>query len=774
MRVVLRQPAVTVTPGQPVTVEVDVTNTLSAIDGLTARVVGPAGVITVSEPPILPLFPDTTGRLTLTVNFPARLLAGPHPAEVQVLSAVQPDQPESVALEVIVLPLPGVALTVVPPLRSGHHDARYTVMCDNTGNTTLEVALAASDPNRAVRSKFQPVLLPLEPGESAAAQLSVKGRRHFLGGDVSHAIRVLGSAGDIEVESQARFRQTPIIPRGARTALVLGLILALWAGAFLFGLSKAFGSDPLTKAVPPSFYASTKVQASGTATGTGGLGLIAGTPGLEALPAGAVPKSGVVEGVGGTIGGTVLAASTGAGVGRITIEAVRDTPSGPALVSSAATQADGSYSLVGLLPGLYKLHFTAIGFQDLWYPASSSEAAATPVQVDAMSTTTGIGATVVGMPGSISGAVDTGLPTPVPVTVTILPEQGTTSGPIGQVTTDATGHYTVNNLPTPGTYDLSFTAAGYQAGSDVEQLGGGEKRIANAVRLTAGGGEIDGLVTDGTNPLGGVTITASSNGQTVTSATPTAGTVGHFSLTGLASPGTYLLTFTKTGFGTKTVSVALGPGQITNNLNVALVGGTGTVSGLVSGPAIPGGGSSPLGGVTVTVNGGTAPVTTQSLTAGAIGTYVVSGLVTPGTYTVTFSKGGYASQTLPVTLVSSGSASGINASLTLTVGLIAGTVHCTAPDPGCPTTGAGAGVLGGVGVSVSDGNPTDNRSTITSAVPAPTPTTSSAPATYAVTGLPAGSYSVTFSLTGFAPQTLFVQLAPGQLAKLDVTMIAAP
>ncbi len=767
MRVVLRQPSVTVTPGRPVTVELDITNTLTAIDGVSARVIGPVGVTSKSEPPLLPLFPDTTGRLTLRVGFPATLPAGYHRAEVQVFSAVQPDQPESFALEVVVIPQPAATLTVVPPVRSGHHDARYTVMCDNTGNTTLEVALAASDPNRAIRSKFVPEVLAVGPGESAAALLSVKAHRHLLGGEISHAIKVLGSATDLEVDAQARFRQAPLIPRGVRTALVLGLIVAAWAVAFLLGLNKAFSNDPLTKEVPASYYAAAKVSPGGNA-----LGLIAGLS-SDAPPAGAVPKTGVVEGVGGTINGTVLAASTGQGVGRITVEAIQDAPFGPTLVSSAASAADGTYSRVGLLPGMYKLEFTAVGFQDLWFPAATSEATATPVEVDSMTITNGVGVTVTGVMGSISGMVNTGLPTPVPVTVSVLPEQGTTSGPLPPVKTDATGHYMVSGLPTPGSYDLSFTAPGYEEASDVEELDGGDARIANTVILTAGVGDIDGVVTDGTNPLGGVAITAAANGQTVTSATPTSGNVGHFAITGLATPATYLLTFTKAGFGTTTVAVELGPGQIDNDLTVSMAGGTGTVSGLVSGPTFPGGPAGPLGGVTVTVNGGSAPVTTQTLTAGATGTYVVSGLVTPGSYTVSFTEGGYASQTVPVTLSSSGSASGVNATLSLTVGVISGTVNCTPPGTSaspCPASG----ILGGVTVSVTNGNAADARTTITAATASPSPTPTSPAVTFALTGLPAGGYSVNFSLAGFVSQTFFVQLQPGQVVNQQVTLAPTP
>jgi len=760
MRVLLRDGTVTVTPGQPVVVTIEVTNTLSAIDGVSARVIGPEGVTCTSEPALLPLFPDTTGIVTMVVSFPTTLAAGPYQAEVQVFSAVQPDQPGSVPLEVVILPKVGVELTVVPPVRAGRHRATFTVMCDNTGNTVLDVALAASDPNRAIRSKFQPPLLLVGPGESAASQYSIKARRHFLGGEISHAIKILGSAPDLEVEAQARFRQSPVIPRGVRTILVLGLILAAWACAFLFGLNKAFSSDPLTKAVPPSFYAAAKVSPGGNA-----LGLIAGVS-SDAAPAGAVPKQGVVEGVGGTISGSVLAASTDQGIGRITIQAWRDSTTGPTVAASAATAADGTYSLIGLLPDDYRLEFSALGFNTLWYPATTSEAAATPVTVNAMGLTSAQTVTVTGMPGSITGTVNTGTATPVPVTVSVLPELGTNSPKPPKVTTNSSGQYFVPNLPTPGTYDLSFSANGYQPGSDVETLDGGDARIANTVVLTAAGAEIDGVVTNGTNPLGGVAITATANGQTTTSATPTTGAIGHFSLTNLASPATYVLTFTKAGFGTKTISVQLTPGQPDNSLTVALAAGTGTVSGLVSGLPYPCATCAvgPLPGVTVTVNGGSAPVTTQTLTAGgSTGDYLISGLATPGNYTLTFSGSGYTSETLSVALSAGGSESGANVTLPLSVGVISGTVYSNANNP--PT------LLGGVTVTVSNGNPADVRTTVTAPSESHTPEPANPEANFAIPALPAGGYSVTFSLSGYTSQTLFINVPAGMVAPQPVVTL---
>ena len=128
--------------------------------------------------------------------------------------------------------------------------------------------------------------------------------------------------------------------------------------------------------MPPSFYASVSNQAnSQTAQRPKGRCSFRTPRAGNASPAGAVPKSGVVIGVGGTISGTVYAASTGAGIGSITVEAWEDPPHERA-GGVGGHSSDGSYSLVGLLPGPYTLEFTAIGYQDVWYPSAPTEATA--------------------------------------------------------------------------------------------------------------------------------------------------------------------------------------------------------------------------------------------------------------------------------------------------------------------------------------------------------------------------------------------------------------
>ena len=753
MRASLLVGRVTLEPGRRVPLGIEVTNTTDVIDGVSAALQSgiddPAegaeaaeiiGLDVRSRPGLLPLFPDGTGVVTLELVASATFPAGTHTMYVVVRSSVHLDERVVLPVEVEVVPAPRATLRTEPAVRTGRHHASFRLVCANGGNVPLDISLAASDPERVVMSRFSPATLAVSPGETASAEMAIRARRHFFGGEIARVISVVGTAGDLDVDTRASFRQAPVIPRGVRTVLTLGAIVALWAAVFVVAIDKALTKDKLAKDVPPSFYAS--VSATSTSQTADGSLRFQEAAAQDAVPAGAVPKSGVVIGVGGTIDGTVTAASTGSGVGSITVEAVEDTSTGPQLVSSAATASDGTYSLVGLLPGPYKLLFTAHGYRDTWYPAAPTEGSATPVNVDAQATTAVQTAVITGAPGSITGEVDTGQTPQVPVTVTVLPGQGAAI-PIASVTSGPNGVYSIPNLPTPGSYDLSFSAAGYQVASDTEELAGGEARIANTVTLTAGVGTLAGTVTDGKNPLGGVTITANANGQTITSATPTTGAVGRFTIPNLVTPDTYLVTFSKSGFGTQTLAEHLGPGQQLTNLAVVMAGGAGQVNGTVVSPS-----GQSLGGVTITVAGGGPPVTTQTLTAGRVGFYVLSGLATPGRYTLTFSLAGYQSETVGIALGSSGSASSVNVTLPLFSGTIGGTVRG-------PT-----GALSGVTISATNGSP-PLRSTVTSSSP---------PGGFSVTGLAPGHWTLTFTLTGFATQTVLVDLAPGKALSLTVTM----
>lgn len=745
----LSTPSIALTPGQPSKVTVMVTNRLSVIDGVRASVRPTPGLKATVDQELLALFPDTTGHLNLELCADRQLPAGRHFVVVEVTSAVTAGEICQLQLEVEVAAVPSATLTVTPPVRRRRRLGRYEVAATNDGNVTVELDLTATDPEHALAARWGASALKVAPGQEVSTSLTLHGRLRLLGNELRRQVSVAGLVTPVgvewtqppaEVSAQVSLRQCPLLPRGARTAALLAAVVLVWAAIFIAALAHAFGNDPLTKTVPASFYAADQAAAhSLTAVyGPAYSASILDAAAASGQPAGALPKSGPVIGVGGTITGTVTAASSGAGVGRILVQAVRSSPHGPVVVSSAATSSGGTYSLPGLLPGNYEVEFSSAGFSDVWYPAGPTAAGASPVTVNAGATTPRIDAVVRGLPGSITGIVDSGQTPSAPVTVTVVGEQGPT-GVVAVTTTNSSGDYTIPNLPTPGTYDLSFTATGYQVGSDTEVLAGGQADIANTVVMSAGAGTISGTVLGTNGPVGGVTISASANGTSITSATPTTGAVGQFTIPNLVTPATYLLTFTKAGYSTDTVAEHLGPGQSLGGISVRLGGGAGEVSGLVTDGA-----GEPLGGITVTVDGGASSATTQTLTAGSVGSFLLSGLTTPGHYALSFSGAGWGTVTVPVDLPSDRSVQLPTVRLSATAGTVIGTV-----------TAAGA-PMAGVTVTATDGSTVE------------TTTTASAPGgSYTITGLTPGAWTVTFSLTGYTSVTELVQVAAGAIVAVS-------
>ena len=319
----------------------------------------------------------------------------------------------------------------------------------------------------------------------------VRGPRQLLGSDRDRPLRVVAQATDTTADVELVLRQKSTFSRGLLTALVLLSILAAWALAFVLGMREVLGADPYAKVAPPSFFVNTA-----TAEGT--------MP--EGMPAGAMPKEGPSRRAPARRSpGWCSARPTSRASGGSPSTAWRQGRDAPVEVSSAATQADGSYSLAGLFPGPYLLEVAAEGYETAWYESGTSFGTATQVDALAQQVTTGVDLAVTGDPASISGNVETGeAPGAVVVQVTAKPAWTGADPATEYVTaTDGAGAYTFADLPAPGTYELAFVAEGYQPTSLTERVLGGQSRFALDVRLGAGTGQIAGTVTDGSAPVGG-------------------------------------------------------------------------------------------------------------------------------------------------------------------------------------------------------------------------------------------------------------------------------
>ncbi len=617
----------------------EVVNTSTVIDAVTVEVRGPTAPFVLVSPTPLVLFPEAVGTLRVTFDLPEHFPAGSYVVDLVVRGKVPGAEPTVHTVEVDVPSAPALRLLAEPTVVRARTGGGFTVRVVNEGNEPLDVALRAEDTDRALTATLVPSTLHVPVGRTELANVVVRGPRQLYGSDRDRPLTVVAAANDVTAEAPLVFRQRSTFSRGVVTALVLLLIIAAWALAFVLGMGLVLGSDPLTKVAPASLFAASAGQAvegdGDTAPGQ--------APG--GAPADALPREGALPaGVGGILNGTVRGASDGAGVGRLTVELLRQSREGLVLVSSSATQADGTYELAGLFPGPYFVRIAADGYDEVWYPRGLTESSASTVRVRAQEATDGVDLVVVGHPASLEGTVATGLPDgEVEVDVVATPVWADADPELVQtVRAEPDGSYRFDDLVAPGTYELQFSAEGYQSTAITERVLGGQERLALDVRLSAGDGQIAGTVTDATGGLGGVTVTTTVDGAQIEVGTPTQGQVGRFVLGGLPTPATYVLSFAKDGFATVTAVVALGPGEAQPDLAISMAGGVGTVTGTVEDSD-----GNPLGGVTVTAGGATG-VTTTTLTAGAVGTFSLAGLPQGQEITLTFAHPGYLSVSIPV------------------------------------------------------------------------------------------------------------------------------
>ncbi|UJP41043.1 carboxypeptidase-like regulatory domain-containing protein [Cellulomonas palmilytica] len=729
-----------VAPGGTGVVPLEVVNTSEVIESLSVRALGVPEASVRVEPDALALFPDAAGEVRLTVGLPGSFPAGTYPVTFVVAGRAPGAREAFHDVDLVVPPNPHVRLDATPTLVRSRSRGAFTLEVRNDGNTPLDVALRAQDADRTVRTTITPSTLAVPAGSVGTATALVKGPRQLLGGDRDRPVTVHAEAPGTQSRVDLVLKQRPTISRGLLTALILLAIVLAWALAFLLGTREVLGAEPYAKVAPASFFAATHEESR---TGDEQAAAAAGGGGGAVRPAGAVSKKGPVPaGVGATLTGTVRGQADGQGLGRITVVVVREGRDGPEPVASAATKADGTYAITGLFPGEYVVRVRADGYDAARYPASASGTGADHVEAAAGQVTKGVDLTLTGHPATLSGTVEVGEETPgTEVTVTARPTWGGADAALVRETTaDPEGGYTLTDLAAPGTYELTFTAEGYQPTTTTERVLGGQERFALAVRLGAGTGSIAGTVTDGSAGVGGVQVSTSVDGKELVVGTPTVGSVGSFVLPNLPTPATYVLTFTRGGFTTRTLAVDLRPGEVRADLSVVLTGGEGTVTGR----AVDEDGAG-LGGVTVTAGGAGATASTTTLTSGDVGAFTLTGLGSDKPVTLTFAREGFTSVTVPVTIPASGPAAPVAVTLRPAVGTVVGRV-----------TRDGTGLVG-VTVNATDGEVT--RTTTTTA------TGRHRSGSYVLSGLPPATYTVTVVVDDEVVATSIVTVTGGEVRR---------
>jgi len=735
MRVEVEPRQATVVPGQATVLTVRVVNTGTVISGHRVRVLGVDPRWVHLDQDQLSLFPDAAGVSVMTVTLPPGIPAGLRRLGVEVQELTPPGGRQVVEVELTVPAQLSLKAELDPPSTTGGRSTAVGVVVDNTGNSEVNIELEGTDEEGQILFAFTPAVATLGPGERTLATAQLRAKRPVFGSPKIRSFNVLVGPDQPPVSAFGTWVQKPLLSRGAIALIGLALVISVFALILTLSLSKVVGTSNADRDL-----AIQVAQAGQAGAGGGGSGSIAGTV-------------------------TLLTNATG--VSGVTVEIFPASNTAQPL-ASVATMASGGYLFQGLAAGTYEIRFSGATFTQLWYPSSLTAANAGQLMLATGQALKGIDARLGGVPASLSGMVVGADPTGAMVSLEVPPPSSTTATSTTTVpgtgspapaivttqTVDASGAFTMTQIPSPSIYELVLAKQGYATVTQMVDLGSGQQRTGLVLTLIQGDGSITGQVMSGAGPVGGAAISASDGHNTFTSVSQTQGTVGGFVLSSLPTPDTFTLTITATGFAAQTVTINLAAAQQVTGVSVTLTAGVGSISGTTTLSAT----GAATGGVTVTVTSGQLSLQTVSLSMGAVGSYLVSGVPVPGTYTVTFSRPDLTSQTKAVTINAGTTTQTVSVALVSATAQLSGTVYVTSSASGpssvaCTPPPTGVTAIGSVAISLSSGTTSYQ---VSSASGSPI-------GQYAVDGVQPGTYTVTFSQAGGLPTSSIMTLTAGQV-----------
>lgn len=707
-----------VAPGETCRLSVRITNSTSVIDAYQVSIFGLDPNWVTTSPSRLSLFPGEAGDVEVTIELPIAFPAGHRQLSVHIRSENDPAAFGLTPLGLVALGQPRLAIRADPVMIIGGKDATFGLIVTNEGNTTIEAVPSASDPEEMTQIQVVPPELTLPPGHQEVVQVTVRGKRPWVG---APKVRTITFAVDAttRVEAIATFMQKPRIGRWALS--LMGLLAA--AAVFAIVLSRVFDNV---------------VNESSVDKGLLSKALDKGATGGQTTPV----NPGVVT-------GKVVLFSTREGVAGVQAElfAAGDTK---IPLASAATGDGGAYTFGRLNAGSYKIRFSGAGFEDTWYEAGATAADAKEVKVELGKTAALNDVELGGRPGVVKGTVASPDLTDIKATLVVPPSTAGGSDVPAEVRTvdvAADGSFVFDQVPSPARYQLVVKKVGYATETRDVVLGPAQTVENIDIVLRKGNGTMTGRINDLSGPLGGATIEATDGANKITTVSLTDGDVGAFALRALTNGQTYTLTITRAGYTTETRTVPLTTAAVDAG-TITLSKSTGSIAGTVSQN-----GMAALGGVTVTINAGTTTVTTFSASSGMIGAYFVDGLPIPATYTVTFSGAGLVSQVRVQDLDpanSTADSTGVDVSLARSTALVQGIVHS-----------ADGTALAGATVVLSDG--TTSRTLVTANDPV---------GRFAFSTVSAGTYTLTATLPGTTAAVRLVTVTADNDQDLDITIAA--
>lgn len=705
-----------VEPGEAASFSVTVTNTSNVIDAYRVQVFGIDSKWVTTTPSRLSLFPGDVDTMTVSIALPVDYPASRRRLALTVRSENDSEDFALTHAEIGVTATSQLDVSVEPSMMQGGRRGRFGILVANTGNATVSAVPIAVDPEDLAEFEFSPPTIDVPAGQSRVVQVTAHGGRAWLGNPRARTF-TLGIDADERIERPATFIQRPRIGRWLIS--FLGLLAA--AAVFALVLSIAFSGVIDEASIDDSILEGALDDGEGK--------------GVQ------IPVNPV------TLTGSVVSQTTGTGVPAIQAElfAADDTT---VAKKSVVTDDNGVYTFSGLASGTYKIRLTGSGFNPVWYKEGLTAAGAEEMTVEIGNEYDPLDPIVIGgRPGSISGLVIAADPSGAIATLLVDGQiDATVSAIVAQVDVSADGTFVFEAVPSPAVYRLRVEKIGFAVDTRSVPLEAGQSLSGVEVVLRADDGVIGGVVTDASGRLGGVTVVATDGTNTIETVSLTEDDPdtldrderGTYAVRNLAVPGRYTLTFSTPGYATESRTVPLDDGAtVRQNENVSMSSAVGSISGVTTDAT-----DNLLTGVTVAVVGADFDVSTTSYSqAGTEGRFFVDAIPIPGSYTLTFSKPGFASRVLLVELDSrlgTANTDVLRVALTKGTAVVRGVVTDLAGQP-----------LSGVAVTLS-GNKTYRQISA-----------DLNPGAYAFTGLDPGSYTLRASRDGSRDVVIPITLQPG-------------
>ncbi|MFQ3545546.1 carboxypeptidase regulatory-like domain-containing protein [Halobacillus rhizosphaerae] len=475
-------------------------------------------------------------------------------------------------------------------------------------------------------------------------------------------------------------------------------------------------------------------QYSVTGLAPGNYNVIASAEGFQTKVGGAIVLSNTT-----TVVNLSLLASPGAISGTVTPmqlnTIVQLYTANNVFIASVLADVNGVYAFTNIAPGSYILTASA--------PNYTTIAAGAVVNAN---DTTVVDFTLVANPASFSGSVVDEGGNPVPNA--IINVLDATEVPISLAGTDASGFYSVSNLPA-GSLTIVVSAPGYShVVSGIILTPGASVSDVNFT-LIANSGSISGQVTNvdtGSALANAIVVVRQAGATDQIVATVTTSPFGNYSVTGLA-PGSYTVTASLTGFGTQTAGAVV-VSDMTTNANISLS----ELSGSIDGQLVDSNGD-PITGVNLQLRLlNDFNVVISTILANPDGSFMFLDVV-PGTYIITGTAPGYQTGSVGV-LVEAGQVTQTIIPLNASPAILTGQVISAQSSMGIrgstvtvitPLTG----VIVGTAITDQDGN-------------------------FRIDKLPAGTYNVSASATNFGSASTAVFLVAGGTSTTTLSLSPNP